>query len=461
MRVACTKLPISDGNRSWGDARGRSTSSARPIRRSMHRGFSGALIYAMCLSAIPAISDADGVRDAPRYRTIVIVGDTQQMIGSEWPERWPDFVEIVNWIIANKEKENIDFVLHAGDVVESGLESMEMDRVGCDAPTKPLDHRSCEDSEGCAKKGCFESRHRCRSCSQTLRETREEWERFAKQWKRLEPFPDCEGDANSKTPGCDPSWKGLPYGIVAGNHDNPGGVADSDRRGYLDHYGAAHYREVQKRFEGSDRGFEYLETYRPLEPSSNPRDRVGAHAWKFRLGDRPVLVVGSSYRHQRPMLNWIGGVLSKHPETPAVLLSHAGLVPWAEGPFRLMGTLWKQVVENPRFSPQIFLTVQGHVGRDMKVVREVNGRPILATMCDWSKRPGSNCGSSPECVERRGWGASIGILRFELEDEEGDFVSAHTYTPVPRLENGSFRVGSVGEPDSRVERTRLRVRGAD
>jgi hypothetical protein len=126
-------------------------------------------IVALVASVATGAAHAEPTRDF----TIAIFGDTQKMVraGEGPPFRLPPierqrmqrFAAMIDWVVEHREKENIELVLHVGDVINAGVEGPETPR------------------------------------------SAEEWARFDSQWKRLERV--------------------VPYLIARGNHDDPTGFA--------------------------------------------------------------------------------------------------------------------------------------------------------------------------------------------------------------------------------------------
>jgi hypothetical protein len=73
----------------------------------------------MILAASLALVSVAPPASQPEYRTVVIFGDTQTVVSGD-PVQYADFTKQLDWVIANKYTENIDFVLHVGDIIDLG-----------------------------------------------------------------------------------------------------------------------------------------------------------------------------------------------------------------------------------------------------------------------------------------------------------------------------------------------------
>ena len=86
-----------------------------------------ATLAALCLAALPWAS-------AEPFR-IVVMPDSQCA-----SEKWPELlIKTTSWIAANKDKENIRYVLHVGDAVQSGNSEQEWQNI--DAAMRLLDDK--------------------------------------------------------------------------------------------------------------------------------------------------------------------------------------------------------------------------------------------------------------------------------------------------------------------------------
>jgi hypothetical protein len=187
------------------------------------------------LRAQPFAQTCDEI-DPQGCRTVVVIGDTQDIADYEYglaglyPRRaW--LQGMIDWILRNREPENIDFVLQVGDITEHGWW----------LPMAP---------------GCLQdcSRPDCHCPA----EVAEEWQVFDAQLRRLETAR-------------------IPFALVPGNHDNirsRGGPLDGP--GFSDYFGPARLAAMPG----------YLESH------TSALSGCTASAWQFSLGVQPLIVLG-------------------------------------------------------------------------------------------------------------------------------------------------------------------------
>jgi hypothetical protein len=167
---------------------------------------------------------------------VVVFGDTQNIADYQYAQNgvfpraaWLE--AMVDWVIENRERENIDFVLQVGDITEHGWW----------LPMWP----------GCLGNCSLPSCH-CPA------EVALEWSAFFAQFRRLETA-------------------GIPFAIVPGNHDN---IADGggplDGPGFSDYYGPDRLASLP--------GY--------LESKGSAATGCIASAWQFSLGPEPIIVLG-------------------------------------------------------------------------------------------------------------------------------------------------------------------------
>jgi len=338
---------------------------------------------------------ADAAPERPTYRTVVVFGDTQTLVDGPFDADRPleiddalhaqdyaYFAAMVRWVIDHREQENIDFVLHVGDIIQRGgalpLRKVCLVNGRCD--------RRVQWKEG---KNCF--------CA-AREAARVEWQRFDHQWSHFDGV--------------------VPYAIVRGNHDNvgvdPEGPLDSP--GFAQHFG----RERLSRLPG------YL-------TGSNGRDE--SHAWRFALGGRPVLVLGladSSLRRNSEERGWAARLLDspEHAGVPAIVLAHrfyAGVPVNYERPY----PNWTEVVQ-PR-PGRVFMAVWGHVSPGAVSIVDPDA-PLLRLRSNWQAWIHGEAG------------AFVHLVRFWLDEQGIREVQVEPFSPVvesssiPALARQPFRV---------------------
>jgi hypothetical protein len=339
------------------------------------------------------------------YRTIVIFGGTQDLVDGGDPDLpYPHFAnpsgpndedavefgifqQMIQWVIDNRESENIDFVLQVGDAIQNGWRLPLPTR--CDnAPVR--DDSTCgtcpddPNHPGELLDGCFEKGGACSACAPSLSSVEMEWARFNAQWQRLDNV--------------------VPYGIVRGNHDNQGTSNANDPRsgaGFAQHYGKQRIESLPA----------YLASY----PSGDDT----AHAWLFDLGAAQVMVVGLSWGPSDDQISWANNLLHdpNHANLPAIILNHR-LFNDADstGPTRA----WTEVVEaNPQ---QIFMATWGHFSPGNVSAVNVGGYDTLRIRSNWQgMRPRNQ--------------SHVTIVRFYLDQTAPDEVEVLAFSPVLAAED--------------------------
>jgi len=324
---------------------------------------------------------------------------------------YQNFARMVDWVIAEREAQGIDFVLHVGDIVEHGRfppihESCKDGRGGCLRPNRGV--RCGRHTPPCPK-GCGPNFNntKCRICDprgSTKPDRRDwsdpggmcahvawatwEWSLFNAQWKRLR-------DA------------GIPYAIVRGNHDNIGGGDPSDPytyAGYVDYYGPGGSP-------GASQG--WVATCSPEQGQCRHPD---AQAWKFMLGDQEVLVIGPSHGPDKQQRDWIEETLRAHSPLPTILLAHTLTDPRCKNCIQLRDTI---ALAGP-LHPQIFWTAEGHfagAGAPPQGVVRSNGTRTLRTRSDWQGA------TAP-------YGSFLHLVRFYLREGRIAEVEVEAFSPV-------------------------------
>ncbi len=350
----------------------------------------------MVLMGLAFFAIAPGSALAQNYRTVVVFGDTQTAVSND-PAQNADFAAQIDWVIANKHTENIDFVLHVGDIIDLGT-FLPLPNVCAGAPAVTFCNPGGNPCNS-PPSGCFSvavpGGSVCLSCNGILDATDDQWSRFNTQWSRLEPNVAA-------------GWEGLPYAIVRGNHDNIGtsSASDVDVVGYNQYYSAAQMEALETSFIGLDRSYEHLATY----PSSTEGN---GHAWRFELGGRPVVVVGPSYEGggniSTAQINWTSDIFVEHADTAGILLVHDAIE------FSQINNAIVNQMDTA--APGLIWAAQGHIGQDTKRVDTIQGYKVIRSVSDWSRI------SSPG-------GSYFAVFRFYLEAGQDDELEAFSYSPV-------------------------------
>ncbi|MFC6592138.1 metallophosphoesterase [Deinococcus lacus] len=137
---------------------------------------------------------------------------------------------------------------------------------------------------------------------------------------------------------------GVPYSVLAGNHDIILSAADDTRR-----------------VKG---GEEYLKRFTPARAAKNStfggRDATGWNEYHtFTAAGQEFVVLALNWRVSAQTIEWAKGVMRAHPTAPVILTTH-DLVGYTGGQLGLSKNgeyLWKNLIEG---SDQIFLTLNGH-----------------------------------------------------------------------------------------------------
>lgn len=275
------------------------------------------------------------------YRTVITFGDTQHYVKSGADhQNYIDFAAMVDWVIANKDVENIDFVMHPGDCIDAG------DPLPLSTPDELIYGKY------------------------TLVDVDNQWLLFNSQWQKLEQA-------------------GIPYAICKGNHDNVGEQADIDAsldtQGFPFYYSTAHFEALETAFVGSDRFFEH-------EASSAGM----SHVFRFKIGDQIVRVVSPTSIGSYNEAPWALAEVGKHQDIPARMLVHY----W--GDHTNAPGVDTSIVQNmDTVAPQLFGTTQGHTWVENIGVELIQGNPehkISRVTADFSIQ---GDGSSPWLVRER------------------------------------------------------------
>ncbi|MGE4609350.1 MAG: thrombospondin type 3 repeat-containing protein, partial [Myxococcota bacterium] len=332
------------------------------------------------------------------YRSVVIFGDTQRLVtDGQFGGRFY-FERMVEWVMdeTNREAENIDFVLHVGDVIQSAI------------PCNALE----PDEQSMA------------SCEGNMPAIQTQWATFDEIWA---PISDSD----------------LPFAIVRGCHDNantfPGFVGSFDQN-----YG-------REKFEGFSSQWSNAEVLATCDgetlPENDPQGVCPAtndtgHVWKFRLGGpfpQDVLVAGMPDKPSYELQAWYRFILEREAGIPSILLNHASLS-------RNQGSAFRNLVEGPfsTWGPlvdRVFMTAMGHLSYDIKDIIDIDGFQVLRVLFD---RQGENLPAGAGIALIRFYIDANGIHRVEGKTIEPNifgvpgFVASGDFGPVPFAVDGDI-----------------------
>lgn len=269
--------------------------------------------------------------------TIVILGDTQDLTRSD-SLLATRLVPMVDWIIANKQIENIQLAIQVGDVILNGSNGSLTD------PNKAA----------------------------------LEWGRFNSQWHRL-------GDA------------GIPTVVVRGNHDDYEGFirhygGAAVRQATADDFPLSDPNSGQP----LEPVFRYESTFGDPNDGGSHSWIVnlgGREVVVLGLGYRSEQPASGVVDPNE--FSWAQQELDRHVEKPAIIASHAitrgdgshFLGDWI-GNLNVKNSIWRDLVEADNNAAQIFLTASGHFVSHFKGIRLVKDLwPVLDTLQDWSADP--------------------------------------------------------------------------
>ena len=305
--------------------------------------------------------DEDSPCGSP-YRTMIIMGDTQSL---SYPETVGPLREIVDWIVDNRDKDNIDAVLQVGDLIEQG-QVVKSDKftMGCGTARTECagnipdvgPHSACRlpgNTEALPSLpcGCFSELPRPRanaftgySCGQIVRDVDAEWALVQSELFRL----------NDR----------VPYAVVRGNHDNPskvdflnkGPFAINQPRGLRDYFGPDFYMAQQTRFSTGPRQFRVL----------GIGSKLLSYAFQFKLGGRQDVTLVALDDFDKSAIPVAQSFLTTYENSPTILLAHRGLYRPAAGVADRDSAFWRAFIEPQEgavgpFARQIFMTAQGHI----------------------------------------------------------------------------------------------------
>lgn len=187
---------------------------------------------------------------------------------------------------------------------------------------------------------------------------------------------------------------GVPYGVVAGNHD-------------VNHE-AADYMEYYKYF-GKDRYED--QPYYGDSPNNN-RD----HYDLISASGQDFIIMYFGWGIEADTIKWANEVLAKYPDRHAIIATHEYIS--ASGAYSGDGEkIWTEVVAN---NPNVFMVLCGHIhGAAYNVKHAPDGRVVVEMLADYQSG-------------QEGGGGFIRFLEFDTANEK---IHVSTYSPYKNDEN--------------------------
>ncbi|WP_131738302.1 LamG-like jellyroll fold domain-containing protein [Actinomadura roseirufa] len=190
--------------------------------------------------------------------------------------------------------------------------------------------------------------------------------------------------------------KGMPYSVLAGNHDIDSRTDDQrGRTPYLDNFGPRRYRRM---------------------PTFGGASPDGYHTYhRFGAAGRDWLVLAMDWRASDQGFAWARNVLRSHPKTPAILTTHEIVYTGERGGDAVFSEygerLWKELIAG---NDQIFLCLNGHFWPPARTTRKNEaGNDVHVHITNYQDR-------------YFGGAAMIRLYRFDLAR---DTIDVETFAP--------------------------------
>ena len=343
--------------------------------------------------------DPEGFADPDSYDfSIVHFTDTQYLsegaVEQETPEEravWASAYQgIVDWVVENAEERKVAYAAHTGDITENNTRP-------------PLDEPMRQQIIG-------------------------EFEFSSEQQGVLD-------------------GAGIPNGVVAGNHDNQGGLETGPEALYNQYYGPDRYAAADDRWEQAEYGG-------PWREGDNQN-----HYDLFSAGGLDFVVVGLSFGVTREEVDWANSIFQRFPDRNGILLTHDYVMPSTLPDGRDGGiaapdgaVLYNRVVAP---NPNVFLVLAGHrhgVGTNIRPPVGEIGHGVVELLADYqaytvsADRLGLTEIGGYQPDDQLRFGASFfRLLQFDVDRSE---LIVDTYSPL--LANFG---ASEFDPDGRYDGT--------
>jgi hypothetical protein len=238
---------------------------------------------------------------------------------------------------------------------------------------------------------------------------------------------------------------GVPYSVVAGNHDYLHNDKKQEPIYYLKWFGP-------QRFAGKS----YFGGASPDTPTSH----AGMNSFYTFQGDgRTYLNIGLQYAPDTYDLAWAQSVINDHPGIPTIITTHAMLD--TNGYQSARKNIWTNLVKN---DPQVIMTINGHItGAYRQSENNIAGQPVHEMLVDYQFR------------DFPGYYRGAGYMRLMQFDPGNNVVHVKSYSPVtgqyldePENQfdlaidfNGRFGPAGLAQNPSRVQATRTFRQGSN
>jgi len=163
--------------------------------------------------------------------------------------------------------------------------------------------------------------------------------------------------------------RGMPYAVLAGNHDVDGGLTDAERPGtpYLAEFGPERFTD---------------------QPTFGGADATGYNTYNVvPAAGRDWVVLSLDWRMSEASFAWAQQVIDDHPTSPVVLTTHELVYDGGEGVPQLSDYgqgLWDRLVED---NDQVFLGVGGHFWPTARGVQQnAAGHDVELDLANYQER---------------------------------------------------------------------------
>lgn len=186
---------------------------------------------------------------------------------------------------------------------------------------------------------------------------------------------------------------GVPYGVLAGNHDvalAENGWKDSDYSTYQEHFGADRFADS------------------PVYGESHENNRQ--HYDLVDIGGTEVLMLYLGWEMQEEDFAWAERVLAEHPNTPAMIGAHEYID--EQGEYSGQGEdIYDRLVQP---HGNVAAVLSGHIHGAATNVKDVgDGRQVVEMLADYQSGPEGGAGF-------------MRLLQFDIDQEK---MNVDTYSP--------------------------------